>query len=165
MPAASARLRNVLSTPKKASPSGASLVSTAWFRAAPASAFFRTFTVMPVCFVKSRSTDFETANESWVTRVTVSSEPPDPLEELLPHAASPSAATTMAMVMATIGARMRVRTSAAFRRRGERQGRGVGLDRDEHAVAERDGGDEVGHLVAHAAGGAGPEVLVAQRPA
>ena len=51
--------------------------------AAPASPFFSTFTVIPVCFVKALSTGFETANESWVTSVTVSSvfplEPDEPL--------------------------------------------------------------------------------------
>src|SRR3979411_1869371 len=70
-PAVSARLRKVLSTPKKTSPTGFDLVRITWLSAAPASPACRTLTLTPVCFVKAASTDFDTANESWVTRVIV----------------------------------------------------------------------------------------------
>jgi hypothetical protein len=61
----------VLSTPKNASPMGFDLVRITWLSAAPASPDWRIFTLMPDCFVNAASTDFETANESWVTSVTV----------------------------------------------------------------------------------------------
>src|ERR1700759_5054384 len=70
-PAASARERNVLSTPKNTSPIGFDLVRITWLSAAPASPDCRIFTLMPVCFVKAASTGFDTANESWVTSVVV----------------------------------------------------------------------------------------------
>src|SRR3954464_900972 len=69
--ASSARERKVLSTPKNTSPMGLDLVRTTWLSAAPASPDWRIFTLMPLCSVKSASTDFETANESWVTSVMV----------------------------------------------------------------------------------------------
>src|SRR6478752_6646199 len=70
-PAWSARLRNVLSTPKKTSPIGFDLVRITWLSAAPASPACSTFTWMPVRSSNPRSTRFETANESWVTKVIV----------------------------------------------------------------------------------------------
>src|SRR5690242_17098214 len=71
MPAANARERNVLSTPKKASPSGAPLVRITWLSAEPASPAGRILTLMPVCFVNAARTFFDTANESWATSVIV----------------------------------------------------------------------------------------------
>src|SRR5690348_7676125 len=70
-PAPSARDRKVLSTPKNTSPIGFDLVRITWFNAAPASPDCRIFTFTPVCFVNAASTDFDTAKESWVTRVIV----------------------------------------------------------------------------------------------
>ena len=43
----------------------------AWLSAAPASPDCSTFTLMPVCFVNAAQHRFDTANESWVTSVTV----------------------------------------------------------------------------------------------
>ena len=60
-----------MSTPKNTSPIGFDLVRITWFSAAPASPDCRIFTLTPVCFVNAASTDFDTANESWVTRVIV----------------------------------------------------------------------------------------------
>src|SRR4029078_11409164 len=70
-PDCSARLRNVLSTPKKTSPIGFDLVRITWLSAAPASPACTTFTWMPVRSSNACSTRFETANESWVTNVIV----------------------------------------------------------------------------------------------
>src|SRR6478735_10919105 len=71
IPASSALLRNVLSMPKSTSPCGRFLVRIAVLTTLPASPFLSTLTVMPVCLVKSASVFFESANESYVTRVTV----------------------------------------------------------------------------------------------
>ncbi len=91
----------------------------------------------PVCLVNARSTGFETANESWVTSVTVvPADPVDPeapleLDELLPllHAASASAP-------AMIGATMRSRTSGSSGVEVDEVGVGVGLDREQDAVVD-----------------------------
>ena len=67
----SARVRKLLSTPKKMSPSGSSLVRIAWFSAAPASPEGRILTAMPVSAVNSSRIVSDTAKLSWVTMVNV----------------------------------------------------------------------------------------------
>src|SRR6478672_13859987 len=85
-PASSARERKVLSTPKNTSPIGFDLVRTTWLSAAPASPDCKTFTVVPVCFVKAASTDLDTANESCVTSVMVVGVAADAAAGVSPHA-------------------------------------------------------------------------------
>src|SRR6266536_1511797 len=70
-PACRARLRKVLSTPKKTSPTGFDFVRITWLSAAPASPACSTFTLMPVWRSNAFRTDFDTAKESWVTSVIV----------------------------------------------------------------------------------------------
>src|SRR6478609_5817775 len=71
MPASSALLRNVLSTPKSTSPCGRFLVRIAVLTTLPASPFLSTLTVIPVFLVKSARVFLDSANESYVTSVTV----------------------------------------------------------------------------------------------
>ena len=95
--------------------------------AAPASPACRTFTLMPVCLVNAASTDFDTANESWVTSVMV----------------------TASVAACGRGRTGRPRAASAPRRRARRSRRGSeplhqgglprsGLDGEQHAVVERD---------------------------
>src|SRR3954453_23280795 len=70
-PLSRARESRVLSTPKKTSPCGLSLVRIALLTACPASPSLRTLTLYPDCFSNAAWTPFETAHESWLTRVTV----------------------------------------------------------------------------------------------
>lgn len=103
-PLSSARDSRVLSTPKKTSPCGLSLVRMALLTACPASPSLRTLTLYPDCFSKSSSTLFDTAHESWLTSVTVLESPAPALSED-PHADSvtrPSPMTTAVVVLLVI---------------------------------------------------------------
>src|SRR2546423_1766373 len=120
-PASSARVRNVLSTPKNTSPTGFDFVRMTWLRAAPASPAWRTLTVIPVCRSNARNTGLDTANESWVTRVIVVGE----------GAATDGVATTVvaathATTRARNNARRAIRSPSGVRgaRRGARRVRG-----------------------------------------
>src|SRR6478672_7564338 len=70
-PASIALPRNVLSIPNSTSPCGRFLVRIAVLTTLPVSPFLSTLTVMPVFFVKSASVFLDSANESYVTSVTV----------------------------------------------------------------------------------------------
>src|SRR6478609_7024294 len=70
-PASSPLLRNVLSIPYRTSPCGRFLVGIAVLTTLPVSPFLSTLTVIPVFFVKSARVFLESANESYVTSVTV----------------------------------------------------------------------------------------------
>jgi hypothetical protein len=117
MPASSAFERNVLSTPKRTSPSGLPFVRIAWLSIAPASPALTTLTVMPVSFVNAFSTPSEAANESWVssrivTGLLLAAGRDAPSSALLPHAASASASDTSAATRLTAappGGRLRRR--------------------------------------------------------
>src|SRR5262249_7329907 len=71
IPALSARLRKVLSTPKNASASGLSLAMIALLSAAPASPDFRICTLTPACCSKALSTLSLTLKLSWVMTISV----------------------------------------------------------------------------------------------
>src|SRR5680860_331411 len=141
MSASAARLRKVLSTPKITSPSGSSAVRIAWFSVAPASPAGSTFTFTPVSAVNASSTSSETANESWVTSVSLSSS--DELSEQ-------PAATITATARAASTRRMSVPL-------------GIGLDGEHGPVLDPHFGDGVGQDVADATCRPGLEVFAFER--
>src|SRR5687767_5226261 len=69
MPASRARDRKVLSTPKRTSAIGLSLVRMAWLTTDPASPARSTLMVAPVWAVNAASTSSDTADESCVRSV------------------------------------------------------------------------------------------------
>src|SRR5262249_13570035 len=72
IPALSARLRKVLSTPKNTSASGLSLLMIALFSAAPASPDFRIWTVAPDCYSNALGPTSLTLKLSWVMTISFS---------------------------------------------------------------------------------------------
>ncbi len=144
-----------MSTPKNTSPIGFDLVRMTWLSAAPASPDCKTLTVMPVCFVNAANTDFDTANESWVTSVIVVGVAADAAAGVSAHA---DAMTTRAS--SEVKRRRRIRRP--FRGRSFRE---WGRRRGARPTRRRDGGAGPDELVAHAAGRAGWERLAVEREA